>query len=167
MSIEKDVEKLYREDQEMQKKNNNKKKNNRIIVILLIILIIAALLWLLNYLGLGLGGGKGSGGDSKGNQETPAVTTEATTTEAPKEYENIKVSGGTYIYKGSEIELDSFVDTVNKMNENVVVLIQDDNATQNAMEDLKAALKKNDRAFAEESSQTTEDSGSDESSKAE
>lgn len=151
MSIEKEVERMYREDQEMQKKNEKKKKSGKLITIIIIILIIAAVLFLLNYLGLGLGGGKGSGGDSKGEADTKAAkTTTVTTTEVAKEYESVKVSGSTYIYNGNVVELDTFIDTVSKMNDNVVVLIEDDNATQNAMEDLKSALDKSGRAYAEE-----------------
>lgn len=153
MSIEKDVENMYKSDIEKRKKNQKKKKKKKFITLLLIIAFAAAVILLLKYLGPGFGGGKGKGGDSSANS-TSGVSSEAettTTTETsaePKEFIGIKVSGSTYIYQGSEITIENFRETIRLMNDNVVVMITDDNATQNAMDALTAVFEADGREYA-------------------
>lgn len=153
MSIEKDVEKLYRGDAEKQRKNQKKKKKKNFITLLLIVVFIIAVILLMNYLGLGFGGGKGEGGESSADSQTSSSaedkeTTTTTTTEAvPKEYIGIKVSGSTYIYQGSEVTVENIAETVRLMTDNVVVVITDDNATQNAMDALTAAFEADHREY--------------------
>ena len=142
MSIQNDVEKLYRSDLEKQRQKQKKKKKKKLLGIMLIVIIIAALILIMQYLGLGLGGGKGEGsGDGKdvsASSNEASVTT--TTTAVPKEFYDIKVSGSTYIIDERVVDLKSLVSTVKLMSDNVIVRITDDNATKNAMDDLKRLL---------------------------
>ena len=144
MSIQNDVEKLYRSDLEKQRQKQKKKKKKKLLGIMLIVIIIAALILIMQYLGLGLGGGKGEG---SGDGKESSVTT--TTTAVPKEFYDIKVSGSTYIIDERVVDLKSLVSTVKLMSDNVIVRITDDNATKNAMDDLKKALTDDGREFTE------------------
>ena len=147
MSIQNDVEKLYRSDLEKQRQKQKKKKKKKLLGIMLIVIIIAALILIMQYLGLGLGGGKGDGKDVSASSNEASVTT--TTTAAPKEFYDIKVSGSTYIIDERVVDLKSLVSTVKLMSDNVIVRITDDNATKNAMDDLKKALTDDGREFTE------------------
>ena len=98
MSIQNDVEKLYRSDLEKQRqkqKKKKKKKQHRVF-------------WFF-----------------------------------------IKVSGSTYIIDERVVDLKSLVSTVKLMSDNVIVRITDDNATKNAMDELKKALTDDGREFTE------------------
>ncbi len=151
MSIEKDVENMYKNDIEKRRKNQKKKKKKNLITLLLVIVFIAAIILILNYLGLGFGGGKGEGGESSVNSAS-GISSEAetttTTTAVPKEFVSIKVSGSTYIYQGSEITIENLRENIRLMSDNVVVMITDDNATQNAMDDLTAVFEADGREYA-------------------
>ena len=147
MSIQNDVEKLYRSDLEKQRQKQKKKKKKKLLGIMLIVIIIAALILIMQYLGLGLGGGKGEGKDVSASSNESSVTT--TTTAVPKEFYDIKVSGSTYIIDERVVDLKSLVSTVKLMSDNVIVRITDDNATKNAMDDLKKALTDDGREFTE------------------
>lgn len=149
MSIQNDVEKLYRSDLEKQRQKQKKKKKKKLLGIMLIVIIIAALILIMQYLGLGLGGGKGSGDgkDVSASSNEASVTT--TTTAVPKEFYDIKVSGSTYIIDERVVDLKSLVSTVKLMSDNVIVRITDDNATKNAMDELKKALTDDGREFTE------------------
>ena len=57
MSIQNDVEKLYRSDLEKQRQKQKKKKKKKLLGIMLIVIIIAALILIMQYLGLRIGGG--------------------------------------------------------------------------------------------------------------
>ncbi|EXM38248.1 hypothetical protein [Ruminococcus albus] len=168
MSIEKEVEKMYREDAEKQKKNQKKKKSGRAATIIVLILIVILALLLAKLLGLFDGSGFGFGGKGKETEDgsgTPdravvvsAEEDESSEAEVKKVYDNIKVSGSTYLYKGSEVSLEDIKDTfsMEKMNKEVVALIEDDNATQNTMEDLTNALTEMGREYTIENATGTE-----------
>ena len=147
MSIQNDVEKLYRSDLEKQRQKQKKKKKKKLLGIMLIVIIIAALILIMQYLGLGLGEGSGDGKDVSASSNESSVTT--TTTAVPKEFYDIKVSGSTYIIDERVVDLKSLVSTVKLMSDNVIVRITDDNATKNAMDDLKKALTDDGREFTE------------------
>lgn len=150
MSIQKDVEKMYRSDLEKQKQKQKKKKKKRLFGLLIIIIILAVLLLVMQYLGLGLGGGKGEGsGASSDTNSSAAETTTTTTAEIPKEFYDIKVSGSTYIVNEKVVELSDFISEFSYWKDNVIVRITDDNATKNAMEDLKKALEDGGREYVE------------------
>ena len=150
MSIQKDVEKLYRSDLEKQRQKQKKKKKKRLFGLLFVVILLAALFLLMQYLGLGLGGGKGEGsGEGKDTSTSSAETTVTTTTAVPKEFYDIKVSGSTYIIDERVVDLNSLISTVKLMSDNVIVRITDDNATKNAMDDLKKALTDDGREFTE------------------
>ena len=51
MSIQNDVEKLYRSDLEKQRQKQKKKKKKKLLGIMLIVIIIAALILIMQYLG--------------------------------------------------------------------------------------------------------------------
>lgn len=158
MSIEKEVEKMYREDAEKQKKNQKKKKSGRAATAVVLILILILALLLAKLLGLFDGSGLGFGGKGKDTEDGSGVPEKSVTVSADEEsseaevtkvYDNIKVSGSTYLYKGSEVSLEEIKDTfsMEKMNKDVVALIEDDNATQNTMEDLTNAFTEMGREF--------------------
>lgn len=152
MSIQNDVEKLYRSDLEKQRQKQKKKKKKKLLGIMLIVIIIAALILIMQYLGLGLGGGKGEGsGDGKdvsASSNEASVTT--TTTAAPKEFYDIKVSGSTYIIDERVVDLKSLVSTVKLMSDNVIVRITDRQQQQRTLwMILKKALTDDGREFTE------------------
>lgn len=161
MSIKNDVEKMYRDDMEKNKKNKAKKKNKRFAVLIIILIILIGLILLMNYLGLGFGFGKGTG--KKSDSDAASVSqSESVSDSSNTEYVDIKVSGSTYLYDGNEIELEKFIETLQPMKDNVVVKIIDDNATKQAMDDLKKAVENSGRSYVK---QTIEDSSDNESSK--
>ena len=127
MSIQNDVEKLYRSDLEKQRQKQKKKKKKKLLGIMLIYHT------LIDYI-------------SASSNEASVTTT---TTAAPKEFYDIKVSGSTYIIDERVVDLKSLVSTVKLMSDNVIVRITDDNATKNAMDDLKKALTDDGREFTE------------------
>lgn len=167
MSIQKDVEQMYRDDMEKNKKNKKKKKRKRIGALIAVLVIAVIVLLLLNYLGLGLGMGKGSG--KKDNSENTSSVSQVSedSSKIAEEYIDIKVSGSTYIYQGQEITLDKFIETVKLMADNVVVNIVDDNGTKNAVSDLETALKNDGRAYVKKQVSENSSSDSDDSSKKE
>ena len=164
MSIEKEVEKMYREDAEKMKKNEKKKKSSKLATLIVLILILILALLLAKVLGLFGGSGFGFGGNGDGDGDDSGVPDRAVVVSADEEvssaaeeakvFEDIKVSGSTYLYKGSEITLDELKDTfsMEKMNKDVVARIEDDNATQNTMEDLTNAFDEMGREYTIESS---------------
>ena len=122
--------------------------------------VVLAALALLNKMGFGPDLGLGKVSDEKPDNtpsqvqeittaDTPATeeVTEEETTEAAPVYADIKVSGSTYMYDGSESDTDALIEAVKKLDGDVIVRITDDSATQNAMEELKQALDKNDISY--------------------
>ena len=80
-------------------------------------------------------------------------------------YDDVKVSGSTYIYQGQVKTIEEIKTIVSNMKDNVVIRITDDNATKNAMDDLKIMLQDSKRTFISgESSDSSSDSSSDKSS---
>lgn len=166
MSIQKEVEKMYRQDEERKKKNEKKKKNGRRATLVVLILIVILALLLAKALGLfggnGLGFGKSGSSDDSGKTSADKVSVvseageDSSEPEIPRVYDDIKVSGSTYLYKGSEISLDDLMDTfsMEKMNQDVVARILDDNATQNAMEQLTEAFDGIGREYTIERAET-------------
>lgn len=123
--------------------------------------VVLAALALLNKMGFGPDLGLGKISDDKPaptNAQVQELTTaaeeaateeatETETTEAAPVYADVKVSGSTYMYDGSESDTDALIEAVKKLDGDVIVRITDDSATQNAMEELKQALDKNDIAY--------------------
>lgn len=149
MSIQKDVEKMYRSDLEKQKQKQKKKNRKRLFGLLMIIIILVVLLLIMQYLGLGLGGGKGEGSGNASETNSKATEITTTTAEIPKEFYDIKVSGSTYIVNEKVVELSDFISEFSFWKDNVIVRITDDNATKNAMDDLKKALEDGGREYTE------------------
>lgn len=149
MSIQKDVEKMYRSDLEKQKQKQKKKNRKRLFGLLMIIIILVVLLLIMQYLGLGLGGGKGEGSGNASETNSKATETTTTTAEIPKEFYDIKVSGSTYIVNEKVVELSDFISEFSFWKDNVIVRITDDNATKNAMDDLKKVLENGGREYTE------------------
>ena len=149
MSIQNDVERKMRDDLESKEKKEKKKKKKRLLFLIIILLLLAALLAILNWLGLGLGGGKGAGGDGSGNDEaTPSSSVAAVESEEDPEYFDVKVSGSSYIMnENSVVDLDTIVDSVKGLKDNYIVRITNDNATANAIDDLKSKLEDEGRKY--------------------
>lgn len=133
-----------------------KRRKRSPLLFILLLLIIAAVIALL-VLGEGLGFGKGSG---KSDSETSSsdtveknVTEEAETAPAVLNAE-IKVSGSTIIYDGKEVTADEAAEAIKTIEGDVVVVVKDDNATQNAMSSLLDALDRAEITYAVSSSST-------------
>ena len=150
MSIQNDVEKLMRDDLENKDRKEKKKKKKRLLFLIIILLLLAALLAILQWLGLGLGGGKGAGGGGSGNEETtPSSSTAAAdeSSEEDPEYFDVKVSGSIYTVDNAVIDLDTIASRVKGLKDNYIVRIYNDNATANAMDELKSKLDSEGRKY--------------------
>ena len=163
MSIEKDVEKKYRDELERQTKKLKKKKKRRLLLLLLLLLLLGSVGLLMGLLGLfpGMGDDDGDGGSSKASSSSASSSAvETTTTAAPT------VSGSTYIYQGQVKTLEEIKTIVSNMKENVTIRITDDNATKNAMDNLVNMLTDSGRQLerVEPSSGNTSSSSADSSS---
>ena len=169
MSIEKDVEKKYRDELERQTKKLKKKKKRRLLLLLLLLLLLGSVGLLMGLLGLfpGMGDDDGDGGSSKASSSSASSSAvETTTTAAPTVYDDVKVSGSTYIYQGQVKTLEEIKTIVSNMKENVTIRITDDNATKNAMDNLVNMLTDSGRQLerVEPSSRNTSSSSADSSS---
>ena len=150
MGIQNDVERMMRDDLENKDRKEKKKKKKRLLFLLIILLLLAALLAILQWLGLGLGGGKGAGGDGSGNEETTPSSSAAAADESSEEdpeYFDVKVSGSIYTVDNAVIDLDTIAERVKGLKDNYIVRINNDNATANAMDELKAKLDSDGRKY--------------------
>lgn len=166
MSIEKDVEKKYIDDLERQNKKLKKKKKKRLLVLLIILLLLCSVGLAMGM--LGLFPGMGDDGSESGSSETSSQSTDdtsssqadTTTSAVPTVYDDVKVSGSTYIYQGQVKTLEEIKTIVSNMKENVVIRITDDNATKNAMDNLTNMLADSNRSFSRTEVTTGADSSS-------
>ena len=150
MSIEKDVEKKYIDELERKNKKLKKKKKRRLLLLLLLLLLLGGGGLLMGMFGLLPGFGDSSSGSDSASSSTAsssAAETTTTTEAEPTIYVDIKVSGSSYIYEGTVKTLEEVKSTITTMKDNVVVRITDDNATKNAMDNLKSMLTDSNRTF--------------------
>ena len=142
------LEKLEKQNKKLKKKN---KAGGKVIIFLLIIIaLLAAVMFLFDPFGLGFGAPFAVGGPKGGaGGQTPAATsadtspavTEAPATEAPEpDYIEITVSGSTYLYNSSEKTADEIAKICSDKGISTVI-ITDDSATQNAIDELLSVLK--------------------------
>lgn len=141
---------------------------NKILILLIVLVILAVILMVLfGWKGLGFGKA-GEGGRDDGNDNGSAVTVQAdggdtdekaqaeaaavSVKERMVEYADVTVTGNSYLWEGGVIGLEELREKLR--NTDSVVRITDSGATQNAMEDLIAALEqdKKDHIFADEES---------------
>ena len=147
--------KLDKQNQKLEKQNKKLKKKNKtggkvIIFLLIVIALLLAVMFLFDPFGFGLGapfavGGSGSSGGSGGaapaaaSADTSAAETEAAETEAPEpDFIEVTVSGSTYLYEGEEKTADEIAKICSDAGKSTVIII-DDSATQNAIDELHAA----------------------------
>ena len=152
MSIEKDVEKKYIDDLERQNKKLKKKKKKRLLLLLLILLLLGSLGLMLGLMGLlpGMGdGGSDDGSASSSANSSSASSSQAETSSSAIDYvyDDVKVSGSTYIYQGQVKTLEEIKTIISNMKDNVVIRITDDNATKNAMDNLTNMLSNSKRTY--------------------
>ncbi len=154
MSIEKDVEKKYIDDLERQNKKLKKRKKKRLLALLLILLLLGSIGLMLGLMGLlpGMGDDGSGSGDSKSSSASSAADSSSeaettTTTAVPAVYDDVKVSGSTYIYQSQVKTLEEIKTIISNMKENVVIRITDDNATKNAMDNLTNMLSDSKRSY--------------------
>lgn len=166
MSIEKDVEKKYIDELERQNRKLKKKKKKRLLLLLVILLLLGSLGLMLSLTGLlpGMGDDDGDDGSAAASKtDSSAVSsssqTETTPTAIEIVYDDVKVSGSTYIYQGQVKTLEEIKTIISNMKENVVIRITDDNATKNAMDNLTNMLIDSQRSY-----NLTNPAGSDSSS---
>lgn len=150
---EKENEMLERQNNKLEKQNKKLKKKNRtggkvILFLLIIIALLAAVMFLFDPFGFGLGApfalGTNSGGSASPattTAQTTAAVTEEAVTEAPEpDYIEVTVSGSTYLFDGSEKTAAEIADICADKGKSKV-RVTDDSATQNAIDELTAALK--------------------------
>ncbi len=144
--LEKQNDKLEKQNKKLKKKN--KAGGNVIIFLLIVIALLAAVMFLFDPFGFGLGapfaiGGTGGSAAPAAApaQTTASAVTEAAVTEAPEpDYIEVTVSGATYLYEGSEKTAAEIADICAGKGKGKV-RVNDDSATQNAIDELTAALK--------------------------
>lgn len=147
----KDTAKLEKQNKKLKKKNAAGGKV--ILFLLLIIVILAALLFFLDPFGWGTGPNAGQTGgyaDTGSQGAQAADTAAAADTDAPAETEPeelvawvyVTVSGATYTdADGKETSAAEIVEAAKATDLESHVIIIDDSATLNAMDELKAALE--------------------------
>lgn len=161
MSIEKEVEKMYREDSELRKKAQKRKKNSRIATVVMLVLIAVVAVLLAEVLGL-IGKDEDQGGvimnGSSSADSSVSMAEQSADSDNERKFEHIKVSGSTYLYKGSEVKLDELAIIFNtqRMDKDVVAVIEDDNATEETMADLTKLFENMGRGYMLVSSVSTE-----------
>lgn len=112
-----------------------------LLIIILLILIIIALM-LLNYFGIfgGKSGTDSGDGDGPSASQSSVIDKEVEESSQEQQYADITVSGDNYIFDNSNSQLTDIVKAVKDMDSSVLVRITDQNASFNAMDDLKKAL---------------------------
>ena len=140
------------------------------IIFLLIILVLVIIVFLLFSGDFGIGFGNGFGTNSNDNNsgaeqsisdtleisenaETEFVEIDSVTeviTESTTEILVLEVTvmGNVYLYQNQEIILEDLLSEMQAQEINFMVCITDDNATQNAMEDLLTALENAEITYA-------------------
>lgn len=125
--------KVDKKEDKRKKRKEEKKKKNRVLPVLMLLLILVGLVALMNYLGLGFGGGKGTGKDSNAQSVKKTAQKSGGTL-------SIKVSGSDY-YDGEEkLSLKQVEERLEKLEEKELVTVIDDGAIQNTMEALTELL---------------------------
>ena len=110
----------------------------KFLSIILTVLLVGVLIFFISQF---LGGGEGSD-DGSGNGGNGNSVSDSTESGSLAEIE-IKVSGKSYIFDDKEISLNEFVDKAKAQGDNSSVVIVDDDATKNAMDELKKSLDDN------------------------
>lgn len=110
----------------------------KILSIILTVLLVGVLIFFISqFLGGGEDSDDGSGNGGNGNSVSDSSGS------GNSSLIEIKVSGKSYIYDDKEISLDEFVEKVKTQGENTSVVIEDGDATKNAMDELKKCLDDN------------------------
>ena len=125
-----------------------------LLLLIFLLLLIILLLLLLNYLGLfggGLGKEKGDGSGSGGSVVSSSVVDKEVeeTSSDQKVYADITVSGDSYIFENNSSEINDIIKSINGLDGDVVVRINDQNASYNAMDQLKKALDEGKISYSE------------------
>lgn len=120
--------------------------------ILAVLLLVALAIFLLLKFGI-LSFGKGSGDGNSGTgsssvsevseaseAETEPLTPAVTTTVEEKVYVDVTVSGNSYLYQNSTLELEALIAELGKLDDDITVRITDENASLKAYEQLTKAL---------------------------
>ncbi|MBD5143737.1 MAG: hypothetical protein HDT22_09070 [Ruminococcus sp.] len=136
-----------------------KKGSAGVLILLIIILILVVVIFLLlnNNLGLGFENGFGTNLDNNNseenisdiveNSENAEINTETEFSEIITESNteililNITVMGNVYFYQNQEMILENLLSEIQAQENDFMLSITDENATQNAMEDLLTALE--------------------------
>lgn len=148
-------------------KKRNGKKMLLLLVLILLIVIVLFLLFHSGMLGLGNGFGTDSGNedyaeadqsisDTLENTVSDLETGELAVTEPVSEIVtetemllfDITVMGSIYLYQNQETGLEDLLSEMQSQENYYMVRITDDNATQNAMEDLLNVLQESEITYA-------------------
>lgn len=146
-----------------------KESGKGMLILLVLILLIVVVLFLLFYSdGLGNGFGTDSDNHNSGAEQsisdtlehteihsetgelavTESVSEILTETETELLIFDVTVMGSVYLYQNQEIILEDLLSDMQSQQVYFMVRITDDNATQNAMEDLLTALQDADITYA-------------------
>lgn len=139
---------------------SKKKRGNFMIIFLLIILVLVIMIFLLFNGGLGLGFGTNLDNNNNNNSGTEQSISDTLEISENAETElitesitemlvlEITVMGNIYLYQNKEIILVNLMSEIQAQQNDFMVCITDDNATQNAMEDLLTALENAEITYA-------------------
>ena len=111
-----------------------------ILLLLFIIILLLVILLLISLAGYGPGAGLFGKDNDPGSSETSQSQVIEESSGQDTVYAQIKVSGGKILMDGKEISAAEAAESAKALGSDVVVRITDDNATQNAVEELKSAL---------------------------
>ncbi|MEE3404693.1 MAG: hypothetical protein VZR73_11485 [Acutalibacteraceae bacterium] len=126
---------------------------------LALVVVVAVVIFLLFKFGLlPFGKGSGNGGSGTGTSSVAEVSEAAeaetevpapavTTTVEEKIYVDVTVSGNSYLYQNSTLELDALLAELEKLDDEITVRITDEKASLKAYENLTKALDEKKISF--------------------
>lgn len=144
---------------------NDKKSANVGKVLLGLLVLIGAVLLALFFGSKGAGGGEdgsvaenGKQGASSGvsvqnsddtdNSVSDSADAEAAAAEV--KYEDVVITGDTYLWNGGSYELDALITELKGLDENTQVMISEDEGNVKALDELKSALDENGIGYIED-----------------
>lgn len=144
---------------------NDKKSANVGKVLLGLLVLIGAVLLALVFGSKGAGGGEDGSAAENGKQgassgvsaQNTADTDNSVSDSADAEaavaevkYEDVVITGDTYLWNGGSYELDALITELKGLDENTQVMISEDEGNVKALDELKSALDENGISYIED-----------------
>lgn len=124
-------------------KQNKKRSKFPLFILIIIIIAVLGLLWKFGYL-KGFGKGSGEGASTK-DQSIERASAEAS--KAEQEIITIEVSGDTYSWNGSKVDLQEIQENLNQLSDQAKITLIDHQAIQNAYQSVLDLLNEQGVAF--------------------